>query len=417
MFALGTFTCYDVDMKLVDRAMRIEALDPTALSAAECKAALREIRVATGSINRIEGAITRRLGELHADGQAAPPADAIGMGGTVSRRAAEQTERRGETLGHTPRLDDALGKGKIGNEHVDALANAAGRLDDGQRTELFSRDDEITELAASATPESFRRRLNKIINSITDDDGLDRAAKQAHDATVATGIDDDSGMHWLRANLTPEHGNRIRRNLDAEIAALSKLDEHRGVRRDQIAAIALDRLVSGERTSQQLGVAEAMVIIDHRSLIDGVHASTVAEYSDGSPIPVEHIRRVACDAKIIPVVLGGDGVPLDVGRARRLATPAQRAALRSMYRTCAIDGCDHHFDRCHLHHLLEWEADLGPTDLDNLLPLCSFHHHRAHEGRWRLQLDPSSRQLTVHLDNGTYHSQAWPDMIDDRRAA
>ncbi len=123
-------------------------------------------------------------------------------------------------------------------------------------------------------------------------------------------------------------------------------------------------------------------------------------------------RRHACDANIIAVVLGGDSMPMDVGRERRLATPEQRHALRSMYRTCAIDGCDAHFDLCHIHHLLQWEED-GFTDLENLLPLCSFHHHKAHEGRWRLQLDPSTRQLTVTLPNGYVHSISLPDRVDE----
>ena len=148
-------------------------------------------------------------------------------------------------------------------------------------------------------------------------------------------------------------------------------------------------------------------------VIDGRHEHTVCEYSDGTDIPIETARRHACDAKLIPVVLGGESQPLDVGRSRRLATPAQRTAPRAMYRSCAIDGCDQHFDRCHIHHLHEWEQ-LGPTDLANLVPVCSFHHHRAHEGRWRLQLDPSTRQLTVTLADGTPHSVALPDMIEER---
>ncbi len=102
-------------------------------------------------------------------------------------------------------------------------------------------------------------------------------------------------------------------------------------------------------------------------------------------------------------------MPLDVGRSRRLATKEQRIALRSMYATCAIDGCDRHFDDCHVHHLKEWDDD-GFTDLDNLLPLCSHHHHQAHEGRWRLQLDPSTRQLTVTLPTGQQHSVAHLDL-------
>jgi hypothetical protein len=87
-----------------------------------------------------------------------------------------------------------------------------------------------------------------------------------------------------------------------------------------------------------------------------------------------------------------------------------------MYRSCAIDGCDQHFDRCHIHHLVEWD-DLGLTDLDNLVPLCSFHHHRAHEGRWQLQLDPSTRQLTVRLPDGSPHLQSLPDLLAERQVA
>jgi hypothetical protein len=87
-----------------------------------------------------------------------------------------------------------------------------------------------------------------------------------------------------------------------------------------------------------------------------------------------------------------------------------------MYRAYAIGGCDRHFARCHVHHIAQWD-DLGLTDIDNLLPLCSFHHHRAHESRRQLQLDPSTRQLTVHLPNGTLHSESLPDLLTERNTA
>jgi hypothetical protein len=128
-------------------------------------------------------------------------------------------------------------------------------------------------------------------------------------------------------------------------------------------------------------------------------------------------RRHACNASIIPAVLDSAGMPLDVGRGARHATPAQRRALRSMYRTCAVGDCDRGFDHCEIHHLLEWDEHDGPTDLDNLLPVCSYHHHRAHEGRWRLQLDPSTRQLDVSLPDGALHSRSRPDLLAERRAA
>jgi predicted restriction endonuclease len=53
------------------------------------------------------------------------------------------------------------------------------------------------------------------------------------------------------------------------------------------------------------------------------------------------------------------------------------------------------FHHCSIHHIDYWENG-GPTDLDNLIPLCSRHHHKAHEGGWKLSLNPNNRQLTVN---------------------
>jgi hypothetical protein len=72
-----------------------------------------------------------------------------------------------------------------------------------------------------------------------------------------------------------------------------------------------------------------------------------------------------------------------------------------MYRTCGYPGCDVSFDRCDIHHVIEWLRH-GRTDLDNLLPLCSRHHHLVHEGRWRLALD-KHRVITIHRPDGTRH--------------
>ena len=385
------------------------------MSAGEAQAALRDVAVIRGATDRIEAAITRRIGELHNTGKAAPPVDALGRDGRTSRRAAERVERRADTLGQTPLLDRALGAGKVGAEHADTLASAAARLDDQQRSELFAKDGELTELAASHSPESFRRRVASLVDDITGDDGIDKAERQTEAATMSSGVDDNTGMSWFRGELAPEDGIRLRRAVDHEANALAKLPEHSGKRRDQLDAEALVNLVTGARSESRTPRTDLIVIVPLGRL-DGTNPDASApEYSDGTPMPVATARRHACEANIIPVVLDGNGMPLDVGRARRLATPSQRAALRSMYRTCAIDGCDRNFDRCHVHHIDEWEHN-GPTDLLNLIPLCSFHHHRTHEGRWRLQLDPSTRQLTVHLPNGNLHSRSRPDLITERAA-
>jgi hypothetical protein len=129
------------------------------------------------------------------------------------------------------------------------------------------------------------------------------------------------------------------------------------------------------------------VLIDEESLRTGLERlDTVSETSSGVPLPVATVRRMLCEAAVIPVVLGGDGCVLDVGAARRLATREQRRALRAMYRTCAVPGCTVGFDRCQIHHLAPWKLHQR-TVLAELCPLCSEHHDRVHHGGWVLELD------------------------------
>ena len=114
---------------------------------------------------------------------------------------------------------------------------------------------------------------------------------------------------------------------------------------------------------------------------------------------------------MVPIVLGGDGEVLDVGRQRRLATRAQRRALRAMYRSCAHPSCTVPFDSCRIHHVIYWERG-GTSNLDNLLPLCERHHHLVHEGGWTLQLFPD-RRTTWRTPDGT----VWFDGITTDRAS
>src|SRR5690606_27889092 len=123
---------------------------------------------------------------------------------------------------------------------------------------------------------------------------------------------------------------------------------------------------------------KAIVIIDEKTLREGRHPDTIAELSDGTPIPIATIREMLCEADIVPVVLGGKSQPLDVGRSRRLATPAQRDALRATYTGCVFPGCRVGFDDCKVHHNQPFEPD-GQTNLDNELPVCETHHHAIHE--------------------------------------
>ena len=147
---------------------------------------------------------------------------------------------------------------------------------------------------------------------------------------------------------------------------------------------------------------EVSVLVDFDTLRgDARDAGMVCELVDGTPLPPAAVRRLCCDADIIPVVVGGDGVVLDVGRSRRLATADQRRALAAMYTHCAYPGCHVSFEHCRIHHVDDWGHG-GATDLDRLVPLCATHHHLVHEGGWTLTLDPD-RTITLVRPDGEIH--------------
>lgn len=108
----------------------------------------------------------------------------------------------------------------------------------------------------------------------------------------------------------------------------------------------------------------------------------------GQPVSPSTVRRLACTGRVIPMILGTEGQPLDVERAHRLATPAQVHALRQRDRGCTFPGCGRPPSWCQAHHLRHW-VDHGPTDLNNLALLCQRHHAIVHR-------DGHVRKVTRH---------------------
>jgi hypothetical protein len=112
-----------------------------------------------------------------------------------------------------------------------------------------------------------------------------------------------------------------------------------------------------------------------------------ASLDNGERVSAATARRIACDARILPLVLGGPGQVLDAGRSRRLASGPLRRALVTRDRGCAFPSCDRPAKWCDAHHLKSWSTG-GPTSLDNLVLLCRRHHRLIHDPseNWRIQL-------------------------------
>jgi len=125
-----------------------------------------------------------------------------------------------------------------------------------------------------------------------------------------------------------------------------------------------------------------VVTVDYDRLRGGLATATL---DDGGYLSAGTVRRMACDAGIIPVVLKGAGQVLDIGRDRRLFNGHLRRALVARDKGCAFPACDRPARYCDGHHITHW-ADGGATALHNAVLLCRFHHRLIHEGEWQVRL-------------------------------
>ncbi|QCQ92948.1 HNH endonuclease signature motif containing protein [Rhodococcus sp. SGAir0479] len=114
------------------------------------------------------------------------------------------------------------------------------------------------------------------------------------------------------------------------------------------------------------------------------HERDVARVPHLGPLTIATARRLACDCHLTPVVMD-DGVPLNLGRTTRTVSKKQRRALIARDHGCAFPGCGAPPAHCEGHHIHHW-ADGGPTDLDNLVLLCRYHHRLLHHSHWEVQI-------------------------------
>ena len=225
----------------------------------------------------------------------------------------------------------------------------------------------------------------------------DDAAAEEHDATRECYLSlNDRGDGTFRGTfvIPTLHGRILQ-------AALEKLTAPRRHTRDTHGTQVVDESAPhGTSYGEKLGAGFCELIehlptrgFDHGNTIGllvtaaldtltaGVGTATLAT---GEAISIRSVRRLACNAGHIPVVLGGDSMPLDVGTSRRKFTRHQGHALATLHDSCGIVGCDRPFAWCELHHLLEWSRG-GPTDLRNALPLCGHHHRKAHDPAYQIR--------------------------------
>ncbi len=155
-----------------------------------------------------------------------------------------------------------------------------------------------------------------------------------------------------------------------------RIPQHRAYAR---ALAALLENLSAKNLPEHGGDATTILItLSYEQLLRDLSAAEMITGDGHDRISATEARRLACQANLIPVVLGGKGEILDLGRSQRLYSKAQRKALRLRDRQCRAEGCTIPAAWTEAHHLKPWSQG-GKTDLNDGVNLCSHHHHRAHD--------------------------------------
>jgi hypothetical protein len=122
--------------------------------------------------------------------------------------------------------------------------------------------------------------------------------------------------------------------------------------------------------------------LDVDALVSGRGHATI----DGvdQPVSVATARELAESAGVAPLLMRNDCEALELGRARRLFSPAQKIALVERDGGCAWPACHRPPSHAQAHHIAWWGRHRGRTELSNGIMLCSFHHHRVHDDGWSI---------------------------------
>ncbi len=227
---------------------------------------------------------------------------------------------------------------------------------------------------------------------------LDREERLAHLHRGLSVIEDGMGGVRVRGRGSAEDGEVLRAALlpltrpapalDPDDPTSTRDPRDHGARMwdalIQVAQHCLDTDYPPESHGARPRVAVTTTLDDLTQAL-GQQAGDPCRTETGLELSAAAVRRLACDADLIPGVLGSQAQVLDVGRATRLVTQAIWTALILRDRHCAFPGCTRPPAMSHAHHITHW-ADHGPTSLTNLVLLCGEHHRVIHHTAWHVRL-------------------------------
>ncbi|TIC86588.1 HNH endonuclease signature motif containing protein [Nocardioides sp. GY 10127] len=304
-------------------------------------------------------------------------------------------------------------------EHLDRLPGDAQLREVAELT-LLDETHRLNATDLDRTAVRILARLDPDGTAAREEAAKDRLDRVAHQRRFLSITDDGCGGVRLRGRGTLEDAAVLRAALlpltspvvasGDEVARLDPRDH--GTRLWDAVVQVAQHALDTELPPETHGARPRLSVTVPLDVLQGAAPDDVPASEDGTPLPVSTLRRLACDAEIVPAVLGSRGEVLDVGRSTRVVPVSLWRALVVRDAGCAFPGCSRPPVMCHAHHVRSW-ATGGDTALPNLVLLCGSHHRLVHGSPWEVRINaddhlpeflpPADRQPDRHGHRAAEH--------------
>ncbi|WP_419919759.1 DUF222 domain-containing protein [Candidatus Poriferisocius sp.] len=248
-----------------------------------------------------------------------------------------------------------------------------------------AQEDDLINKARTEDLDRFRKTLARQEDDRRGSDGESQLDQQRRRRKAAV-FNGDDGMVVLHDELDQVTGERVKTALDGMCDRLFRDDSKVGSDRthQQRAADALAALITQTpgKNPKTGGTCGGHVVVQPTTLVVKVDYDLLtgqlknAGLIDDTPIEIEELRRIACDAALVPAIFTAEGIPLYLGRKQRSATQKQKLALYARDKHCV--NCGLRATACDVHHIKPWEHG-GKTSINNLVLLCPTCHAETHK--------------------------------------
>jgi hypothetical protein len=367
-------------------------------------ALLDRLRPLLAAQNRLAAEVARTVAEAEVSGAAehdglkTMPSWLRGHG-HLSTTEAARVVRTGRALAQLPAMADAFAAGAVTAEQAGVMARVAEPEPLARATEqgvdLAVVDRLLTDVGQASPYADTAQAVHHYLDRL-DEDGPEPDPTEARRLVIAKHAD---GSISGRFDLDPVGGEKLQAALESVVQAGRCAGDERT--RAQQQADALVQLCDNALAAGALPILRTVkphvaVTVDVDALADPGVGPGVADLGFGATISAARARWLACDGQVTRIVMGPDGLPLDVGRTQRVVPAHLRRAVERRDRHCVFAGCGAPTHWCDVHHLIEW-INGGGTSLENSALLCERHHTKVHHG-FRVERRPDGRWRTWRPD-------------------